>query len=93
MVTTSLLLAVEAVVPQTVTWNTSVALIMIISNLFAIAIGRFAIKEAGSGPDVPVINKPAIWKKFGVPELLATTSFGHIIGAGLVLGLANAGIL
>jgi photosystem I subunit 10 len=30
---------------------------------------------------------------FGVPELLATLSLGHIIGAGVILGLANAGAL
>ena len=31
--------------------------------------------------------------KFGIPELLATMSFGHILGAGFILGLSNAGAL
>ena len=65
---------------------------MIFCNLLAIAIGRFAIQKAGQGPDLPV-GKPALWKKFGIPELLATASFGHILGAGTILGLSNAGIL
>lgn len=79
-------------IPQTVEWNFNVALVMISANLLAVFIGRFAIKQAGIGPDLPV-GKPALWKKFGLPELLATLSFGHILGAGFVLGLSNAGLL
>jgi len=33
------------------------------------------------------------WKNKLYPELLATTSLGHIIGAGVILGLSNAGVL
>ncbi|NEQ16787.1 MAG: photosystem I reaction center subunit PsaK, partial [Moorea sp. SIO3E2] len=29
----------------------------------------------------------------GLPALLATTSFGHILGLGTILGLANMGII
>ena len=86
----SILLATN--VPQTVEWNFNVALVMIFSNLLAIGIGRFAIQQAGTGPDLP-LAKPALWKNFGIPELLATTSFGHILGAGFILGLSNAGLL
>ena len=73
-------------------WNFQVALVMISANLFAIFIGRFAIQKAGTGPDLPV-SKPALWQNFGMAELLATTSFGHILGAGFILGLSNAGLL
>jgi photosystem I subunit 10 len=78
--------------PSTVDWNPSVALVMIMSNLFCIAIGRYAIQNSGQGPSLPV-PKPEVWDKFGVPELLATTSLGHIVGAGIILGLGNAGVL
>ncbi len=81
-----------ALAPQTVEWNFQVALVMIASNLVAVFIGRFAIQQAGVGPDLPV-GKPAIWKNFGLPELLATASLGHILGAGFILGLSNAGLL
>ncbi len=47
--------------------------------------GRIKITEQG--------EVLASKKSFGLPELLATMSFGHILGAGLVLGLSNAGIL
>ncbi|MFN8968700.1 MAG: photosystem I reaction center subunit PsaK, partial [Pseudanabaena sp.] len=30
---------------------------------------------------------------FGLAELLAVTSFGHLLGAGLILGLAQAGLV
>lgn len=65
---------------------------MIICNLVAIAIGRFAIANPGTGPDLPV-GKPALFRNFTLPELLATMSFGHILGAGVILGLGNAGAL
>ena len=88
---TNMLLAAQAN-PSTIEWNPSVALVMIMCNLFAIAIGRYAIQKSGQGPDLPV-PKAEVWENFGVPELLATTSFGHILGAGMILGLSNAGIL
>ena len=78
--------------PSTINWNNSVALIMIFSNLFCIVIGRYAIQNPGKGPSLPV-PKPEVWDKFGLPELLATTSLGHILGAGIILGLGNAGVL
>lgn len=64
---------------------------MILCNLLAIVIGSRVIQNRGKGPNLP-IDLPGIGK-FGVPELLATTSFGHILGAGTILGLTNAGIL
>ncbi len=88
----SLLLTLQATVPSTPQWSPSVGLVMILCNLFAFAIGRFAIQKKGVGPDLPG-SKPAILNKFGLPELLATASFGHILGVGVILGLSNAGVL
>ena len=77
---------------STTPWSPSVGLIMITANLFAIAIGYYAIQKRGVGPALPV-QLPAMFTGFGLPELLATASFGHILGAGIILGLSNAGIL
>ena len=82
----------DIVPPATVDWNWSVGAVMILANLFAIIIGYFAIQKTGVGPSLP-IPQLAAKKNFGVPELLATTSLGHILGAGIILGLSNAGIL
>lgn len=87
----SIFLAIQYT-PSTIDWNPTVAIIMIVSNLFCIAIGRYAIQNSGQGPNLPV-PKPEVWDNFGLPELLATTSLGHIIGAGIILGLGNAGVL
>ena len=81
-----------ATVPSTPEWSIKVALIMVTCNLFAIAIGRSAIQQRGVGPTLPV-SLPGLFDGFGVPELLATTSFGHLLGAGMILGLGNAGLL
>jgi photosystem I subunit X len=86
------ILAAQSTTPNTVSWNPSVAAVMIFCNLFAMIVGYFAIEKTGKGPGLP-IPQLASRKTFGIPELLATTSFGHILGAGMILGLSNAGIL
>ncbi len=89
MLDTTLLLTVA----KTASWSPSVGLIMVLCNLFAIAIGRFAIKNKGVGPSLPIELPDPFGGEFGLPELLATASFGHLLGAGVILGLGNAGIL
>ncbi|RZM82707.1 photosystem I reaction center subunit PsaK [Leptolyngbya iicbica] len=78
--------------PTTPAWSFQTAIIMITCNLFVIAIGRYAIQKPGAGPALP-FSLPGLFEGFGVPELLATASFGHILGAGMILGLGNAGLL
>jgi photosystem I subunit 10 len=94
MIDSNFLLAVQSTVPHTPQWSPKVAAIMITCNLFAIAIGFYAIPKAsrGKGPDLPV-KLPGLFAGFGLTELLATASFGHLLGAGMILGLANAGLL
>ncbi|HBE20107.1 MAG TPA: photosystem I reaction center subunit PsaK [Cyanobacteria bacterium UBA11149] len=87
-----MLLAALDVVPSTSAWSPSIGLVMIICNLVAVAIGYYGIKNPGVGPDLPA-GKPAMFKNFGVAELLATASFGHILGAGVILGLSSSGAL
>lgn len=76
-------------IPKTVSWSSQIATIMTICNLTAIAIGRYAIKIRGMGPSIPISQMEG----FGLPELLATTSLGHILGAGTIIGLSANGIL
>nr|YP_009511618.1 photosystem I reaction center subunit X [Melanthalia intermedia]AXI97495.1 photosystem I reaction center subunit X [Melanthalia intermedia] len=70
-------------------WTASTAIIMITCNILCIGLGRYAIQIRGLGPSIPVIGL----KGLGLPELLATTSLGHIIGAGAIIGLSNSGII
>lgn len=71
------------------TWSTQVATIMILSNIISIGLGRYAIQVRNTALSIPIANLNG----FGITELLATTSLGHIIGAGIILGLHNIGIL
>lgn len=90
---TSVLAAVQSTASSTSGWTPTIGLVMILANVFAIVVGRFAIQNPGKGPSLPILPDSGIWKNFGVPELLATTSLGHVIGAGVILGLMNAGLL
>nr|YP_009314894.1 Photosystem I reaction center subunit X [Scinaia undulata]SCW23349.1 Photosystem I reaction center subunit X [Scinaia undulata] len=74
---------------QSAMWSTQIALVMIISNILAIAIGRYAIQVRNLGPSIPIAGLEG----FGLTELLATTSLGHIVGAGAILGLRSIGVL
>jgi photosystem I subunit 10 len=78
--------------PVTVPWSANVAIVMIACNLVSVVLGYFVIRNRGYGPSLP-IELPAIFTGFGWPELLATMSFGHLLGAGFILGMANAGVL
>mmetsp|Transcript_22124 Transcript_22124/g.89618 ORF Transcript_22124/g.89618 Transcript_22124/m.89618 type:complete len:87 (-) Transcript_22124:2855-3115(-) len=75
--------------PHTSAWSIQTGVIMSLSNLFAVAIGRYAIQVRGLGPSIPL----ASLKGFGLPELLATTSLGHIIGAGIIIGANSTGLI
>lgn len=86
MLTTTLL----AAVPPTLEWSPKIAIVMILCNVLAIAFGKFTIKYQNAGPEMPSAN---LFGGFGLPAVLATTSFGHIIGAGVILGLTRLGAL
>jgi photosystem I subunit X len=69
-------------------WNPTVGIIMILCNILAIAFGKSTIKYPNSEPALP---SSQFFGGFGLPALLATTAFGHILGAGVILGLHNLG--
>ncbi|MDJ0729810.1 MAG: photosystem I reaction center subunit PsaK [Crocosphaera sp.] len=85
----TLLLAVSTV-PTTIEWNPKIAMIMIVCNIFAIAVGKFTIAQPNKGPGLP---SPKMFGGMSLGALLGTTSFGHILGAGVILGLASSGAL
>lgn len=87
---TYLTLLAATSIPSTVSWSPKVAIVMIACNIVAIAFGKFTIKNQSAGPALP---SPALFGGMGLPALLGTTSLGHLLGAGVILGLANAGAL
>ena len=83
-------LSLLAAVPPTLEWSPKVALVMVICNVLAIAIGKYTIKYPSTGPALP---SPNFFGGMGLGALLGTTSFGHLLGAGVILGLTNLGVL
>ncbi len=83
-------LSLLAAVPTTLEWSPKVAIVMVICNVLAIAIGKFTIKYPNVGPALPANN---FFGGMGLGALLGTTSFGHVLGAGVILGLASLGAL
>lgn len=84
MLTSTLL----AVVPGPLEWNPTIGGIMLACNILAIALGKATIKYPNVGPSLPASN---FFGGFGLPAVLATTSFGHILGVGAILGLHTVG--
>ncbi len=84
------LLAATSSAPSTVSWSPKVAIVMILCNILAIAFGKFTMKNPSAEPSLP---SPEFFGGMGLPALLGTTSFGHLLGAGVILGLANIGAL
>jgi photosystem I subunit 10 len=79
-----------AAVPNTFQWSPTVGLVMVLCNILAIAFGKWTMKYPSSDPQLP---SPSLFGGFGLPAVLATASFGHILGAGAILGLHNLGVL
>ena len=84
MLTSSLLATATA----SLEWSPNISIIMIVANIFAIAVGKFTIEHPHGKPELPA---PQFFGGFGLPAVLATTSFGHSLGAGIILGLHSIG--
>ncbi len=84
MLTSTLLAAATAPLE----WSPTIGIIIILSNIVAIAFGKSTIKYPSVGPALPSAN---LFGGFGLPALLATGAFGHILGVGVVLGLHYVG--
>lgn len=87
----SILLAAtsSATVPATLEWTPKIAAVMVAANVLAILFGRLTIQKRNVGPSLPGLSEIV----GSIPTLLAAASFGHILGAGAILGLSNLGAL
>ncbi len=79
-----------AAVPNTPAWSPTTAIVMIICNILAIAIGKATIQQPNVGPQLP---SPELFGGLSLGALLGTTAFGHLLGAGAILGLSNLGVI
>lgn len=89
----STLLAVQPTVPNTVnTWNWIEASIIIGSCLLTLLIAGWTVWYPHVGPKMP-LPFSSLFNNPSIATFLAAMSFGHIIGVGAVLGLANIGVI
>ncbi|WP_373541558.1 photosystem I reaction center subunit PsaK [Chamaesiphon sp.] len=88
-----------AAIPHTEPWGFNTAFVMIGANLVAVAIGRSIFASArfrqsanpATNSSIPIGT--SLLTNFTVVELLASMSFGHLLGVGAVLGLTNIGVI
>ena len=79
-----------AIAPATVSWSPKVGLVMIACNVIAIGIGKATIKHPNVGAKLP---NDSFFGGMSHASLLATTSLGHVMGIGTIIGLATRGVL
>lgn len=84
---TALIADVVARLPE---WTPTVGLIMLACNLVGIAIGKVGIRYPKVGPGIPILSETL---GLSAAAILAATSIGHLLGAGVILGLTNAGVI
>ena len=75
-----------ALAPASIAWSPKVALVMIVCNVIAIAIGKATIKHQNVG-----LKLPSSGMFHGA--MLGSLSLGHMIGMGAILGLATRGVV
>lgn len=79
-----------ASVPATPAWDLKIGAVMVICNIVAIAFAKSTVKIQNAGPAMP---SPDLFGGFGLPAVIGSTCFGHILGAGVILGLSSMGAL
>jgi photosystem I subunit 10 len=85
-----LLIQPLAMAPATITWSPKVALVMILCNVIAIAIGKATIQQPNVGLQLP---NSAMFGGLSHGAMLGTLSLCHLLGMGAILGLASRGVV
>ncbi|BAZ39948.1 photosystem I reaction center subunit PsaK [Calothrix sp. NIES-4101] len=86
MLTSTLIATTAAATP--LEWSPTVGGIMLFCNILAVAFAKGTIQIPNAGPAMPSGN---LFGGFGLPAVLASASFGHILGVGVILGLHSLG--
>ncbi|WP_413166519.1 photosystem I reaction center subunit PsaK [Capilliphycus salinus ALCB114379] len=81
------LIAATANTVTTTSWSPKVAIVMIICNVAMFAVGKAVIQKPNVGP------APNTFLGMSLAALIGSTCLGHIVGTGVILGLANVGAL
>lgn len=79
-----------AATANTAAWSPTTAVVMILCNILAIAIAKATVQQPSVGPMPP---SPNLFGGFSLGTVIGATSFGHLLGAGAILGLGSMGVL
>lgn len=63
---------------------------MIACNVVAILLAKLTVKHPNVGPSLPGLSDIS---GLSLPAFIGAACFGHILGAGVILGLTNTGTL
>ena len=80
MLHSSLLFA--AAVPMSQAWSPTIAIVMVVCNVLGV-LAATTSKKAG----------PAIAGGLTIGQVIGGTCFGHVLGAGAILGLTRIGVI
>lgn len=80
MLHSTLLLA--AAVPMSQAWSPTIAIVMVVANLLGVAAA--ASSKVKAGPSIGPLT---------MGQAIGGTCFGHLLGAGAILGLTSMGVI
>jgi photosystem I subunit 10 len=80
MLHSTLLLA--AAVPMSQAWSPTIAIVMVVANVLGVAAA--ASSKVKAGPSVGPLT---------MGQAIGGTCFGHLLGAGAILGLTSMGVI
>jgi photosystem I subunit X len=80
MLHSTLLLA--AAVPMSQAWSPTIAIVMVVANVMGI-LAAMKAKKAG----------PTLGGGLTMGQAIGGTCFGHVLGAGAILGLTSMGVI
>jgi photosystem I subunit X len=75
-------LSFAAAVPMSQTWSPTIAIVMVVCNVLGV-LAATTSKKAG----------PALAGGLTAAQVVGGTCFGHVLGAGAILGLTGIGVI
>ncbi len=73
-----------ATTPMSQAWSPTIAIVMVVANVLGVLAATTVVKHK-VGPQLP--------GGISVAQIIGGTSFGHVLGAGAILGLTSQGII
>jgi photosystem I subunit X len=83
MLPSTLLLAATAAGPLSQSWSPTIAIVMVVCNALGLLAATTSKVKVG----------PLLGGVLTMPQAIGGTCFGHLLGAGAILGLTRIGVI